>query len=323
MMIDDLLDEMSKTFGGIAKIERDFTGLLRKSPDDEPVELVHSTLVPGTNWRVNSHENIVRMTSEIKQLRRTLIQASIILGFIMAVPISWAARRVSRSYENKIEQQNADLDKERKKSDELLLNVLPPSIANRLKRGENVIADRHESVSVLFADLVGFTTIASKVEPEKVVEKLNVLFTEFDSICEKHGVEKIKTIGDAYMAVSGLLRKQDNHARVMLEVAREMNECMKKLARQSGEDLAVRIGIHSGPIVAGVIGKAKFSYDLWGDTVNTASRMESHGVSGRIHVSNTVYNLTSEFFTFDACGEVQIKGKGKMQTYLLNDNNAE
>ncbi len=210
-----------------------------------------------------------------------------------------------------------ELVAERAKSEKLLLNILPEEIAERLKKGEEPIADRFESVSVLFADICEFTTLSGKLQPEEVVEFLNEIFTAFDALAGKHGLEKIKTIGDAYMAVGGLTSASQEHVSQTLMFGREMLAVLKENEKIKNKGLSLRIGIHVGPVVAGVIGKNKFIYDLWGDTVNIASRMESHGLEGRIHVTENVKVLASEQFKFSSRGVMTIKGKGEMTTYLL------
>lgn len=206
---------------------------------------------------------------------------------------------------------------ERARSEELLLNVLPAPIAERLKREEGVIADRFESVTVLFSDLVGFTTLAERLSAEELVQLLNLVFSEFDSLAAKHGLEKIKTIGDAYMLVGGLPTPRPDHARAVAEMALEMVEVVRTFAAERGQSLSMRIGIHCGEVVAGVIGLQKFTYDLWGDTVNVASRMESHGAPERIHLSGTAADLLRGEFELEARGEIEVKGKGPMRTFWL------
>jgi class 3 adenylate cyclase len=193
-----------------------------------------------------------------------------------------------------------------------LLNVLPEPIAERLKAGESPIADRASDVGVLFADLVGFTPLSETMPPEELVEVLDEVFTLFDGLVAEHGLEKIKTIGDAYMVASGLLGEGSGHAEDLAMVALEMQAA---IARRP--PLEVRIGIDIGPVVAGVIGHQKFIYDLWGDTVNTAGRMESHGVPGAIQVTERAFLRLATAFAFEARGIIEVKGKGPMQTYFL------
>jgi class 3 adenylate cyclase len=206
----------------------------------------------------------------------------------------------------------------RRQSDALLLNVLPEPIANRLKLGERVIADHYDQASVLFADIVNFTPLSESKSPQDVVSILNGLFIEFDRLAERFGLEKIKTIGDAYMVVAGVPAPREDHAAVLMEMALAMHACVLDYAPVDGRHLEIRIGIASGPLVAGVIGERKFSYDLWGDTVNTASRMESSGVSGRIQVTEETRRLLADRYPFLRREDVEVKGKGRMSTWVLD-----
>lgn len=207
---------------------------------------------------------------------------------------------------------------EKEKSERLLLNILPGTIAGRLKAGEKTIANGHPIVSVMFADLCGFTALSRKTTPENLVRMLNEIFTAFDNIVESHRVEKIKTIGDCYMMVGGLPNHRDDHAHVVADAAIEMVEALKRINEKNGTELAMRIGIHSGPVVAGVIGKIKFTYDLWGDTVNVASRMESSGMPGRIHLSEQTRSTLDSHFILEERGMVECKGLGQVKTFFLN-----
>ncbi|MEI8368653.1 MAG: adenylate/guanylate cyclase domain-containing protein [Planctomycetia bacterium] len=210
------------------------------------------------------------------------------------------------------------VEREREKSDRLLLNILPSAIAGRLKGGEKSIANGHATVSVMFADLCGFTALSRKTTPADLVSMLNQIFTAFDLIVEKHGVEKIKTIGDCYMLVGGIPLQRDDHAAVVAECALEMIDALAGINRANGTDLHMRVGIHSGPVVAGVIGKIKFTYDLWGDTVNVASRMESSGQPGRVHISEQTEAQLRGQFALEDRGFVECKGLGAVKTFFLN-----
>jgi adenylate cyclase len=203
------------------------------------------------------------------------------------------------------------------RSEGLLLNVLPRSIAQRLKREPSVIADAHDEVTVLFADVVDFTPFTERTEPVRVVGILDQVFSAFDGLAERHGLEKIKTIGDAYMVAAGLPEARPDHAQAMADMALEMQATMKSICGPLGIDLAIRIGMESGPVIAGVIGRHRFIYDLWGDTVNTASRLESHGLAGRIQVGETAYRLLCDRYAFEDRGEIELKGKGRRRAYLL------
>jgi adenylate cyclase len=205
----------------------------------------------------------------------------------------------------------------RAESDALLLNILPRSIADRLKRGERVIADHYEAVTVLFADIVDFTPFAAAAPPARVVAVLNEIFSRFDALAEQHGLEKIKTIGDAYMLVAGAPTARPDHAPVVLEMALAMSAATESAEPLPGVPLRLRIGIASGPAVAGVIGQRKFSFDLWGDAVNLASRMESTGVPGMIQIAESTWQLCHDRYPFTP-RDVDVKGKGPMRTYLLD-----
>lgn len=202
-------------------------------------------------------------------------------------------------------------------TEKLLLNILPKPIAMRLQAKQEVIADSFSDVSVLFADLVGFTDFSGQKTPRELVELLNLIFSEFDQLTERHGLEKIKTIGDAYMVVGGLPMPKDNHDQAIARMALDMQQAISNFNTQNDQDLSLRIGINIGPVVAGVIGLTKFIYDLWGDTVNVASRMESSSIPGQIQVTEIVYQRLQSHFDFQERGSVSIKGKGDMTTYLL------
>lgn len=211
-----------------------------------------------------------------------------------------------------------DLDAKRELSDRLLLNVLPQAIADRLKREEGgIIADSFSEATVLFADIVDFTAIAARLAPEEVVAWLNEVFSSLDRLAERHGMEKIKTIGDCYLAVSGLPTPRPDHAEAAAALALALREEMAGRAAPGGGRVRMRIGIHSGPVVAGVIGERKFAYDLWGDTVNIASRMESQGVDDAIQVTEATYLRLRHEYAFEERGPVLIKGRGAMRTFLL------
>jgi guanylate cyclase len=211
------------------------------------------------------------------------------------------------------------LEAERERSERLLLNVLPEPIAKRLKEKTGVIAEHYDAVTVLFADLVGFTEQSSVMAPAELVALLDRIFSAFDRLADAEGLEKIKTIGDAYMAAAGLPEERQDHLEAVARTALAMRDEIAGMAAASGQGwLAVRVGIDTGPAVAGVIGKRKFIYDLWGDTVNTASRMESHGLAGEIQVTERVAAALGPAFSLRARGTIEVKGKGPMATFLLD-----
>ena len=206
---------------------------------------------------------------------------------------------------------------ERKKSESLLHNIIPKDLANILREGDGVLALDNANVSVMFADIVGFTPLASKLSAREVVDLLNGIFSEFDDICRKKGIEKIKTIGDAYMAVAGLPAARADHAQILVDVGFEFLEIIKKYQTKTANQLEMRIGIHSGDAVSGVIGKSKFSFDIWGDSVNLASRLESIGRPGTIHVSEETLSLLDKPLLEVIPQQSEIKGKGTMRTFLI------
>jgi adenylate cyclase len=211
-----------------------------------------------------------------------------------------------------------ELAEERAKSEALLLNILPQQIIDRLGAGETVIADRLSEVTVLFSDIVGFTERSSDLEPNQLVSGLNTLFSRFDALCESTEVEKIKTIGDAYMAVGGLPGTRADHIGAIAELAIGMVSSVRDVEPADGRPWQIRIGIHTGPAVAGVIGTRKFVYDVWGDTVNVASRLESTAEPNQIHVSEPVAAALRTGFVVEPRGVIELKGKGGVRTFLLS-----
>jgi class 3 adenylate cyclase len=209
------------------------------------------------------------------------------------------------------------IEDETAKFERLLLTILPRQVIGRLNQGEAMIADRFEGVSVLFADLVGFTQHSARVTPAAMVDYLNRLFSEFDALARELGVEKIKTIGDAYMVAAGIPKPRPDHAQALASMALDMLDVMTTSPDIAPLGLELRVGINSGPVVAGVIGRKRFLYDLWGDAVNTASRMESQGTPGHIQITQSTYELISDEFVCEARGTVSVKGKGEMETWYL------
>lgn len=236
-----------------------------------------------------------------------------------------------QSQQRLLEEQNSRLEKEIKKrkrvelalrlaqekSERLLLNILPAKIAEKLKKSEGSIASRFESATVLFADIVGFTSLAARISPLELVSLLNQIFSDFDKLTEKHSLEKIKTIGDAYMVAGGLPVPREDHAEAIADMALDMQSAIANFQTDIGASFAIRIGIHTGPVVAGVIGTKKFTYDLWGDTVNVASRMESLGLPGYIQVTAAIWELLKDKYVFEERGAISVKGKGDLITYWL------
>lgn len=211
----------------------------------------------------------------------------------------------------------SELIVEQNKSERLLLNILPAPIAERLKKGERLIADRFERATVMFADLVNFTPMSGQMSADHLVNMLNHVFSGFDVLCEKHGLEKIKTIGDSYMAVAGVPELDEQQLQSAANMALEMIDMIRLVSVSQNLNLELRVGIHTGPVVAGVIGERKFIYDLWGDTVNVASRMESHGMPGQIQVTQEIFEKLRNQYSFIPRGPMEIKGKGLLDTYFL------
>jgi adenylate cyclase len=241
--------------------------------------------------------------------------------------------RVERKLETleTLQQQNAnlmrvlmsELDAERAESERLLLNILPEPIAQRLKTRPGVIADRFESVSVLFSDIVGFTPLSEMLSAREMVEWLNEVYSAVDALVQDHGVEKIRTIGDGYMVAAGVPFPRLDHATALTNLALAMRAHFSTVPQVNGHRVNFRIGISSGPVVGGVIGTHKFQYDIWGDTVNTAARMESHGVPGRIHISAQTYELVEDEFICEPRGLIEVKGKGEMETWFVEQTRGQ
>ncbi|MDX1957644.1 MAG: adenylate/guanylate cyclase domain-containing protein [Leptospiraceae bacterium] len=214
-----------------------------------------------------------------------------------------------------------NLNQERKKSEQLLLNILPESIADELKKNDFVEPAHFDSVTVIFCDMVGFTKISETMTASELVKELHIIFSSFDGIMKQYGLEKIKTIGDAYMAVSGLPKETEDHAiraiNATLSLKKFMNEYELKKTQEGKQSFNFRIGMHSGPVAAGIVGTDKFAYDIWGDTVNTASRMESSGLAGEINISESTFALVKDKFPCEYRGKIEAKNKGELEMYLV------
>lgn len=210
------------------------------------------------------------------------------------------------------------LRREYEKSNMLLHNILPAKIADRLKNGEQLIADRYEIATILFCDLVGFTSLAEELKPEDIVKILNRLVSDFDKLSDRYCLEKIKTIGDAYLVVAGLPEHRIDHAIAICDMALDMTEVVETVNQELNLGLKVRIGIHSGPVVGGVIGQKKFTFDLWGDTVNVAARLESHGVPGKIQISEVTRALILKRFEAKERGEIELRNHSRIKTWFLS-----
>jgi adenylate cyclase len=239
------------------------------------------------------------------------------IRFLLATTFFGVSILVFRGFAHFIDERN----KEQEKADRLLLNILPREIAAILKNDQHFIADQFQTASILFADVVNFTPMSAQMTAAELVELLNEVFSHFDTLVEKYGLEKIKTIGDCYMVASGVPQPRADHAKVLADMALEIRSYT---AGQTflGRQLTFRIGINSGPVVAGIIGQKKFSYDLWGDTVNTASRMESHSTGNVIQITEETYELIKDDFVCEPRGVINVKGKGEMQVWVLLDKRA-
>ena len=258
-------------------------------------------------WPAFHFQPLVPVSKEIIQAQRLnslvgLPCLSIAFGLYAFITINRAEREVA---------------KEKEKTEQLLLNILPQSIAERFKNDQSYLAQEYKSVTVLFADIVSFTSLSEKLKPDVLVGFLNKIFSEFDYLAELYGLEKIKTIGDAYMVAGGVPIPCDDHTRKICRMAIKIQEVAKNILTPFKEQVSMRIGINTGPATAGVIGVKKFIYDLWGDTVNTASRMESYAEAGKIQITSEVYELIKNEFECQSRGLINVKGKGSMITYFL------
>ncbi|MEG4319153.1 MULTISPECIES: adenylate/guanylate cyclase domain-containing protein [unclassified Microcoleus] len=282
--------------------------------------------ISGRQWSV-----YVSATPEIRRTRKHWRSwGTLTMGMLWTLlPVTYMLTALSRTAQieklarerirqaEQLQTAYQQLELEQMKSEQLLLNVLPAAIALRLKDNEHNIAESFGEVTVMFADIVGFTELSSRISATAVVEVLNDIFSAFDHLADRHGLEKIKTIGDAYMVVGGLPTSREDHAEAIANMAIDMLHEIRLLSLEHSEPFSIRIGISTGPVVAGVIGLKKFIYDLWGDTVNIASRMESHGITGCIQVTAETYEILKDKYTFQKRGAIQVKGKGYMVTYLL------
>jgi class 3 adenylate cyclase len=269
-----------------------------------------------TDYEVSQKQVEVDLLHQQKKNQQIIVIATVIalvLIFIMAVGLY-------RRY-NFIKATNKIIEKEKSRSDNLLLNILPEETAHELKENGKVLAKKFESVTVLFTDFKGFTQYAENLSPEKLVESVDFYFSKFDEIMGKYDLEKIKTVGDAYMCAGGLPFPTADHAHKMVQAAFEIADFVnesKKIHAANEIRFDIRIGINTGPVVAGVVGSRKFSYDIWGDTVNIASRMESNSEPGKINISANTYELIKDTFDCDYRGEIEVKNRGMMKMYFVN-----
>ncbi len=307
-------NKTTATFGNIfegtytLKIRAKFSGLAKEEAAkwSEPISYTFTVLPPWyrTWWAYTLY--------------------ALLFLFALRVFVKWRERNL-RIEKEKLEQtvviRTAEVVAEKKKSDDLLLNILPEEVAEELKAKGSADAKLIDHVTVLFTDFKGFTALAEKLSPKELVSDLNICFSEFDRIMQKHGIEKIKTIGDSYMAAGGLPTPNDTHASDVVKAAFEIRDFIEEgKQRKIAAGLPyfeIRIGVHTGPVVAGIVGVKKIAYDIWGDTVNTASRMESSGEIGKVNISETSYDLVKDKFKCEFRGEVKAKGKGLVKMYFV------
>jgi adenylate cyclase len=289
---------------------------------------------PKTDWKVGDVRGVLEVVTPldvlVSQTRKGLHGTFAMLTMLSGLAIAGIAlviaklQQTSKELEKRViertaqlHETNQELELEQQKSERLLLNILPEPIADRLKQGHHTIADWFSDVTVLFADIVGFTELSTQISATELVSLLNEIFSSFDTLSDKYHLEKIKTIGDNYMVAGGLPAQRPDHADIVAQMALDMQTSVAQFNLQHQTNLSIRIGMNTGPVVAGVIGTKKFIYDLWGDTVNIASRMESHGIAGQIQVSEETYQHLHDQYHFEERGTIPVKGKGEMKTYLL------
>jgi len=269
----------------------------------------------------------IEIISQKKEIQlKNLQRNGFIIGFtLLLISLFFIYRNYKNQklYNRKLNISNHKLEKEKQKTEDLLHNILPVEIANELKQNGVSEARQYDSVSVLFTDFVNFTGISEKLSPKQLVEEIDKCFIAFDEIIEKHNLEKIKTIGDAYLAVSGLPNENKNHAVSIINAAKEILKFMDStnsvFGNKSKSRAGIRIGIHSGPVVAGIVGVKKFAYDIWGDTVNTAARMEQNSEPGKINISNSTFELVKNHYKFFHRGKIDAKNKGMIDMYFVED----
>ena len=295
---------------------------------------------PKKNWKVGDVRGVLEITTPLHpfldQTQKGMRNIFIMLGMLSVLALSGITlvigrlRQTSKELELRVKQRTAQLQEmneklseEQKKCERLLLNILPEPIAEQLKDGQQHIADGFTDVTILFADIVGFTHLSAQISPAQLVQLLNEIFSAFDQLSDRYELEKIKTIGDAYMVVGGIPKPRSDHADAIAQMALAMQQEVAQFNAKHNAALSIRIGINTGPVVAGVIGTKKFIYDLWGDAVNTASRMESHGVAGYIQVTESTYQCLRTQYEFEERGVIQVKGKGEMRTYFLKGRKIE
>jgi class 3 adenylate cyclase/tetratricopeptide (TPR) repeat protein len=311
------LSELYKQSGNVVESYHYYKKYITYKDSIKNLEEVEKMADLRTNFEVSKKQAEVDLVIQEKKYQKIIAivsMASMVLVFLLAIAIYRRYRFIHKT--------NLIIEKEKKRSDDLLLNILPEETAFELKENGKVVAKRFESVTVLFTDFEGFTEYAEKLLPEKLVESVDYYFSKFDEIIEKYDLEKIKTVGDSYMCVAGLPFPTGDHACKMILAAKEILEFVLHSKQENPQNLTrfnVRIGINTGAVVAGVVGTKKFAYDIWGDTVNIASRMETNSIPGRINISENTFAEVKGVFNCEYRGEVEVKNRGMMKMYFVND----
>jgi len=300
-----LLEKDSVLYNTVEKVEQLST--------EKKLVLLENTLL--------QKESRIKEIEVGKQELKSRLLIAILSVFLLLSAVLFLLYRSRNKLAKELEQKNSAIEKEKKRSDELLLNILPHETANELKSTGKAEPKNHQSVSIMFTDFKDFTIIAEKLSPKELVSEIDYCFSAFDEIVAKHGIEKIKTIGDAYLCAYGINNADQKDHSVVIKAAQEiltlMDNYQKEREAQGKQGFSIRIGIHTGPIVAGVVGKHKFAYDIWGDAVNTAARMEQSSEAGKINVSADTYELVKNEFTFEYRGKVMAKNKGKIDMFFV------
>lgn len=310
------LSELYELSGNIAESFKYYKHHITYRDSLNNIETVQSMADLRTDFEVSQKQAEVKLLNQQKKNQRIIVIATGIALFLSGILAIGLFRR-----NNFIQKTKRIIEKEKERSDELLLNILPEETALELKQNGVVESKKFESVTVLFTDFVGFTRYSEKLSPEALVKTLGFYFSKFDEITTKYGLEKIKTIGDAYMCAGGLPFPSEDHAQNIVKAAFEIAEFVNRTNKNEAESeksFSIRLGINTGPVVAGVVGSRKFAYDIWGDTVNVASRMESMSKSGRINVSENTYELIRNDYECEYRGEIEVKNRGKLKMYFLN-----
>ncbi len=295
--------------------DQSFKGLF--SRDDDKTDIIAAIPVEQTDIRLLVHQNLDELRKRIRGFIHPLIVIGIIVSLIIGLVTYLFSNSIIRTYEHQLEKINQDIVVEKQKSDKLLLNILPARVANDLKETGQTKPESFENVTVFFSDIVGFTKLASTLDPKFLIDELDDMFTAFDTIMEEHHCERIKTIGDAYLAVCGMPDQNENHAEHIINAANKIIRYIETRNEHSKISWKIRVGIHSGKVVGGVVGVKKYIYDVFGDAINTASRMESQSEPMKINVSESTYQIVKDRFRFVRREAVEIKGKGRMMMYFV------